>query len=273
MGDGNKGFPWMPLYTEWLSDPYAQSLSLAQQGMFVKLLLIQWREGKIPDDAVCLKMLAVPVELEEEYRTLVQRSFNERSNPRLAKISAEQRQKMDLLQRAGRVAGLASGKKRRALRDSRDGTSNGRSTVVEPSLNDKEQTKILRGDTPLPPPTPPPPLELISEEIKGKRKGASKNKPPKKKKPHPTVGKLEWDIKKLEFGKGRQELREAINDRYLRSHGEEWITTVYRGMREKLTWQPEMIQEKESQWMFVLNWYQRAAQNKADQEARWQQKK
>jgi len=268
MGDGNKGFPWMPLYTEWLNDPYVQSLSLAQQGMFIKLLLIQWREGKIPDDDVCIKMLAVPVGLEEEYRTLVQRSFNDRSNSRLEEISSEQRRKMDLLQRAGRMAGIASGKKRRAVRDSRDGTSNDRSTVVERSLNDKEQTKILRGDTPLSPPPPPPPLELISEEKKGK--SATKRKV--KKKPHPTVGKLEWDTNKLEFGKGRPELRAALNERYLASHGEEWITTVYRGMREKLIWKPEMIQEKESQWMFVLNWYQRAAQDKADKEARWKQK-
>lgn len=122
-----------------------------------------------------------------------------------------------------------------------------------------------RGDTPLSPPPPPPVLVLKQE----KNKSASTKKKRSKKKPHPTVGKLEWDPVKLEFRKGRKEIREALNERYLKSHGDDWITTVYRGMREKLIWQPEMIQGKESQWMFVLNWYQRAAQDKSDKEARW----
>lgn len=41
--------PWFPFHaTEWLLDIDVQDMSLAEQGLYVRLLCFQWREGAIP---------------------------------------------------------------------------------------------------------------------------------------------------------------------------------------------------------------------------------
>jgi len=43
--------PWFPFYAaDWLSDARVTALTLPEQGAYVRLLAIQWREGSIPSD-------------------------------------------------------------------------------------------------------------------------------------------------------------------------------------------------------------------------------
>lgn len=55
----NKGLPWFPLYADdWLSSGKVNQLNLAQQGMYLRLLVHQWRLGKLPKKTSSLRQLS-----------------------------------------------------------------------------------------------------------------------------------------------------------------------------------------------------------------------
>ena len=56
---------WMPLYiNDWQTDEFVRQLSPAERGVYIELLMYQWREGSVPDDEeLCRRMCGVEHEI------------------------------------------------------------------------------------------------------------------------------------------------------------------------------------------------------------------
>jgi len=68
---GLAGFTWFKFdVIDWLTSPNVLSMTSSEEGLYIRLLAVQWRDGRLPSD---LKMLAICVGREER---LVRRWFS-----------------------------------------------------------------------------------------------------------------------------------------------------------------------------------------------------
>src|ERR1700743_2836069 len=68
---GLPGFTWLQCdVIVWLTSPDVQNMTSSEEGLYIRLLAVQWRDGRLPSD---LKMLAICVGREER---LVRRWFS-----------------------------------------------------------------------------------------------------------------------------------------------------------------------------------------------------
>jgi hypothetical protein len=60
---GLVGFTWMPFdVIDWLTSPDVLNMTSSEEGLYIRLLAVQWRDGRLPSDP---KMLAICVGREE----------------------------------------------------------------------------------------------------------------------------------------------------------------------------------------------------------------
>ena len=134
--------PKFPIWTEeWLSSSRVMAMTAAQEGGFIRLCLIQWREGSIPGSTAALLRLA-RLEGDELEHSILFEAFplgadGQRRNEKVAAVRVEAEAYCDLQAAKGR----ASGEARRAQ-------SNRGSTTV-PSGSNRTRTESN-------PPTPTP---------------------------------------------------------------------------------------------------------------------
>lgn len=155
-------YPWH--WKDWRSNRKVQRMTVTERGIYRELLDECWVEGSIPSDLQSLAdIVGCDLPTIEAAWARVAPCFTEATvngrqrlfNPRLTTVRQGQRSAYIKRVQDARVAGLASGDKRKK--------GNGRSTVVQPSLNGSQPIEKSRVETTLTtrtvagPNGPPPP--------------------------------------------------------------------------------------------------------------------
>ena len=82
--DSRARFPYLPLYVDdWLSSDAIEAFTLEQQGVYLLLLLRQWkaRDGLLPkDDATLARYTRLGARWRKVGRPVLERCFNERAD-------------------------------------------------------------------------------------------------------------------------------------------------------------------------------------------------
>jgi len=112
-----KKSPYMPLWIDsWKGSGTVAGMTMAERGLYLELLMLQWRDGALPaSDKACWKMVGAE---EDEWKTLwpaVEGCFPKgddglRRNPRLAEHLAERTAYLEAQSARGRKGGLAKAK-------------------------------------------------------------------------------------------------------------------------------------------------------------------
>jgi uncharacterized protein YdaU (DUF1376 family) len=173
-----KKMPFMPLYFgDWFSSRTVNGLSLAGQGLFVRLLLLQWDTGPLPDAFHKIApLIGNPAGIEAAWSE-VEHLFPVFQNHRLNSRGWEIKQEWDALRlhraEAGKIGGAASA---RAKQDSSKIQANGQAGG-QPKLNPSDSYSDSDSDS-ASPDKEGPPTAAQSPPAKSRRRAVSSFIPP-----------------------------------------------------------------------------------------------
>jgi uncharacterized protein YdaU (DUF1376 family) len=107
-------FPSFPFYAaDWLADERVQTMSMAGEGCYIRLLAYQWREGSIPADRSAIVLLCKANDSSAIDEALAHFQQVSRNPSRLINKRLEkERKKLEDFRKAKQIAGLAGADRR-----------------------------------------------------------------------------------------------------------------------------------------------------------------